>query len=185
LALGIRRRDPLRLVTASVFSAVFLRMIIPPTWDRILFHGIPLHALGIELLLIGALFEGNSARLIRRTAAALILVATVLASALPGLAATTWPTWIVPVYLTVLLAIGFLYAWVTWDWYVFSISGANATVALCILGAQYADYLQRTTGWSGAGSFLMGLGWFLLALVISATKAELPQRWLGRITSRV
>jgi len=49
---------------------------------------------------------------------------------------------------------------------------------------EFSAVLERILTWRGAGYFVAGLAWFLLAVLISASKAGLLRNWADLVPRR-
>jgi len=179
-AMGLWRRDSRRLFLAACFAALAVRHAFPLGTHGVYRTGLPLHLVGMAALLLGIVFQDEFARILRRAGTLALIVATLCAAALELPLPPTWPAWVNPAYLFGVMCVGIGYAWLVRDLFVVYAGASNTLVAGSAWAYQLAEYIRKATGWQGAGTFLLGLAWFALALFISAWKAGIPQRYLPR-----
>ncbi len=143
-------------------------------------HGglIPLHLLGAAVLILGATFDDALARVLRYSGAVLIVVAGIGALTIGSRLLDNPHGGLLVVYCAATIAVAAGYWYVSSNrWYL-----AAASVNLIGWAAVSGWHLH---GWLrpklvGANHIAAGLLCFLLALLISLIKAEMPQRWLAQ-----
>jgi hypothetical protein len=172
---GIRRRDSLRVFAAAVCAIVASRAALPAGADLVFRAFLPMHAVGLVILIVGAAFDDPFARRLRQ-AGVLLVVAAATAAVYPSLWPSSLPRWSLPVYLAALAGITFGYAYLVRSraWFFGGVAG------LCLFTGRLlydiTGYLKRIFAWEGAGWFVWGLVWFAVAVLISARKSGLMGR---------
>jgi hypothetical protein len=174
--IGIRRRDSLRVFAAAVCAIAAYRAALPAGTDLVFRAFLPMHAVGLVILIVGAVFDDPFARRLRQAGVLLVVAAAVIAAVDPSPWPTSLPRWSLPVYLAAIAGITFGYAYLVRSraWFF------GGIVGLCLftgrLLVEATAYLKRLFAWEGAGWFVWGLVWFTVAVLISARKAGLIER---------
>jgi len=129
----------------------------------------------VSMLVVGALFRDEFAWLLRLCGAPLIVLG--LLAGMTVAFRFHHPAWYLPSFVAALVAISWACAM------------ANrmrlyqlATLVVCTLGllgilAQTTMAVIQDSDWKGAGSFSLGIGWLLMAVLISSWKAG----WLNAV----
>lgn len=144
--------------------------------------------LTIAVLGVGAVFRDDFAWLLRIVGGPMLLLATIVGTVISHWAdqlAAIWYT-VAIVAITTVIAFAYsaavrmrLYQLCGWA------SGLLGTIAIIV---EAATMLVHESGWKGATSFSVGIGWFVLAVVISSWKAgwlrTLGPWFRGMLTSR-
>jgi hypothetical protein len=173
---GIRRRDSLRVFAAAVCAIAGSRAALPASADLSFRAFLPMHAVGLVILIVGAVFDDPFARRLRRAGMLLVTAAIATAALYPPAWPTGLPWWSLPVYLAVIVGITFGYAYFVQSraWFFGGVAG------LCLFTGRalydMTGYLKRLLAWEGAGWFVWGLIWFAVAVLISVRKAGLIGR---------
>lgn len=169
LARGLSRWDSHAVTVALVFAVAAL----VPTLQAALSPWTATMAVTFlmitALLGIGACFRDEFAWLLRVVGAPLMVVAM-----LGGMVAATvrdLPSWSLPAFACGLMGLALVSAIVLRMRLYFLSAAINALLGMIAALAEIGMALVRETGWKGAQSFSIGIGWFLLAVFISAWKA--------------
>lgn len=171
--LGIDRRDSRACLLATVCLLAMLRSFIPDDVSWIYRNLIPLHAAGGMCLVLAAVIHDPFAHVLRKLGVPLLVSATLAAAVSPAEPALGIPSWIIPIYLVLIVAITLAYAWFVHSRFYFLAAIANGLIASGRLLMEFTAMLERILTWRGAGYFVAGIAWFLLAALISASKTGL------------
>lgn len=179
LGIGISRENSFR-----VFLAVMLAIVTIHYSDSFE-EGIsdeirPVVSYGLflaSLLIIGAAFRDLFARALRWIAAPNLLVATIMGSVYSQNRSWDLPAWCGPVLVCGFTFIAFLYA------FTLSMPPYQLVGILCAMSGtvtlmtSYVVQLIRESGWRGGASFAAGIGFLLVAVLVSSQKAG----WLSGV----
>jgi hypothetical protein len=143
---------------------------------------IPLHAAGLALLAVAAVFDDGLARWLRKAGLPL-LVGAAFAACLPNVWPSSYSAWLSAAYLggVIGMAIGYSYLLRMPEYFYGGL--LNLTIGVGRLLYELSGYLKRLFGWEGAAWFVWGLVWFALAVLISARKAGITL-WMVRFVPR-
>ncbi|MDB5338428.1 MAG: hypothetical protein JWN70_4047, partial [Planctomycetaceae bacterium] len=125
----------------------------------------------LGILLSGLLFQDRAAKYWKQVGSALLAVNCLLAAVLPNLVEVNLPYGSLLAYCVVATSIAAAYAWVTRLFECRSAAAACMVFAAARLMLDSADLLKRSFHWDGALYFVVGLGAFVVAVVISAIKS--------------
>lgn len=176
-AIGLRRRHSRALFIAAVAAIAAFRSDFLGTAHWLYRDWVPIQILGLAVLGLGMVCRDRFANYLR-IAGLPILVSFALTTALwPVNLPANLPRWLPVAYQMALPAAMFGYAYAFRNpWYFFAGVGSSLVVAARLL-FDLTNVLQRDFGWKGAGFFVVGLVWFVLAVAISATKAGILARF--------
>ena len=136
------------------------------------------------VLFVGAVYRDDFAWLLRITGAPLIVIATLAGVVAAHRLVVTLPLWCVPSFVFTMAVTAFVYAVVV-RMRLYQLSGLlSASMGSLGIAIEMAVTVIRDSGWKGAASFAFGLGWFVLAVLISSWKAGWLQNigeWLSRM----
>ncbi len=175
---GIRRRDSLRVFASAVCAIAASRAALPAGADLVFRAFLPMHAVGLLILIVGAAFDDPFARRLRQAGVLLVVAAAATAAVYPAHWPGSLPRWSLTMYLAALAGITFGYAYLVRNrsWFFAGVAGVCLFTGRLLY--DITGYLKRLFAWEGAGWFVWGLVWFAVAVLISARKSGL----MGRIT---
>ena len=174
---GIDRRDSRSCLLATVCLLVLLRSFVPGDVSWIVRNVIPLHVAGGTCLVLGAVLHDRFAHILRKLGVPLLVTATLTAAFAPSEVTVAYPGWTVPAYLLLIVSITLDYAYLVHSRFYFFAALANGMIAGGRMLVEFSAVLERILTWRGAGYFVAGLAWFVLAVLISASKAGLLRNW--------
>jgi hypothetical protein len=177
----------LRFVSFSALAAALAliaacRASFLGTADSLYRDVVPAHLAGLAILTVAGLFDDYFARWLRKAGVPL-LVAAVFAASLPTALPARIPEWTPPAYLAGMIVLTFAYAYLIRSPAYFFAGLVSLVVCAGRLLYELSGYLKRLFSWQGAGWFVWGLVWFVLAVLISARKAGIVPR-LARLVPR-
>jgi hypothetical protein len=182
LATGLFRHESRRVMAACVFAVAALTPALNSVFGDSLAIAMATLLLLLSILVLGGLFCDEFAWLLRIIGAPLIVLAT-----LAGIAVACCldhPTTFLPTVVVTLAAMAWAYSLlISLRLYQLAavISATTGTIGIL---TEVTLMLIRDSGWKGAGSFSIGIGWLMLALLISSWKAGWLSNvgpWLGRM----
>jgi hypothetical protein len=168
---GIRYRQARELLPAGAAAILAARFDWLGDLHWIYRNGLPLQLMSIWLVILGATFDDAWGQRLRSIGLGCLIAGCVAAVFWPTELPAGLPWWTRISYLGVLVA-----ATLTCAYLIGSRSYFLAGVAMLIVSSGRALHvlsieLQRLARWDGAGFFVLGLVWLLIAVLISSTKA--------------
>lgn len=172
IARGVFRRD-----SHYVFTGCVLATLSVHTALNLAHFSVPVDAgssialIIAATLVVGACYRDDFAWLLRIAGVPLLVASTVSGTVSSYWYADSLPAWTIPLFVVVMTLIPFAYAIVVrMRLYQLAtlLSGSLGTLAALI---EFVVHMVRDSSWKGATSFTVGLGWFAIAVIISAWKA--------------
>jgi hypothetical protein len=175
---ALRRRSAGRSMLAACCVVAAATLDLRGTWFTA-YHGfIPIHLLLAYVLVVGAVFRGWMATLLQHLGAGLILAAGVAAMAIDPKMLGDPPPILLSFYPILAVAVAIGYGRLVGNrWYYASAAGILIGWPV-LVGWRGYQRLRRTM--PGLAYVVWGLFFFLIAMLISLTKAGLVERWLPR-----
>jgi hypothetical protein len=176
--LAIRRNESCRAMFASALLVAVASSLVDESWSVERAGVVAFHLGVVALLALGAFFDDDLGRRLRRGGAALLLAGSLMMlSDVPRFAfglPASWQ-WAYPVALA---AVAAGYGFLVGGWPFFATSGAILATVLALFGSRgYVILRQQVVG---LDRIAWGLASFLLAALISLWKAGLLQRWCAK-----
>ncbi len=183
LGLGLARADSHRVLVGLTIAIAASHLVLRP-WARIgileeaaVLSGLMLAA----ILFVGAVYRDDFATLLRISGAPLIVMATLASATVRLRFADTVPFWFVLVFVIMMVALAFGYAAVV-RMQLYQLAGVlSASTGTLGITIDVTVVLIHHSGWKGATSFAVGIGCFVLAVLISSWKAG----WLQDVAVRL
>jgi hypothetical protein len=173
---GLRRLSSYALFIAAVAAVAAFRTDFLGNAHWLYRDWAPVQVLGLVILGLGGLFHDRFANYLRKAGLLLLITSVLTAAVWPVDLPTELPGWARLAYLSTLLAATFGSAYGFRNPAYFFAGLGNSVVVAARLLYDLTGVLQRDFGWKGAGFFVLGLVWFVLAVAISATKAGILER---------
>jgi hypothetical protein len=172
LGLGTLRADSLRVFIGLTFGIAAVYFLTSATRSDLVVQMSVNGVLWlISILVVGAIYRDPFAWLLRITGAPLIVLATMACAIGHLTSSNSISTWILPTTSITLAAIAFAYRYMV-QMRLYQLSGLISAMLGCLDVVIHSTILLiRDSAWKGAGSFAFGLGWFVLAVMISSWKA--------------
>ena len=173
---ALRRSSAARCLLAACCVVAAASLDLEGTWFTAYRGVIPIHLLLASVLVIGAAYRGGLATLLQYLGAGLILAAGVASTAVDPRLLGDPPPIALTLYPAAAVAVAIAYGWLVGNRWYFASAAGILTGWLALAGWQGYRHLRRTL--PGLHYIAWGLFFFLVAMLISLTKAGLPQRWL-------
>ena len=186
LMLGLVRVDSHRVFVGlmSAIAALHFGLKLSGNMALLAEAALPLLLMLATVLFVGAIYRDDFAWLLRISGAPLIVIATLAGAVAGHRLADLLPSWCVPSFVFTMTVIAFAYAVVV-RMKLYQLSGLlSASMGSLGIAIEMTVTVIRDSGWKGAASFAFGLGWFVLAVLISSWKAGWLQNmgtWLRRM----
>ena len=173
---ALRRSSAARCLLAACCVVAAASLDLEGTWFTAYRGVIPIHLLLASVLVIGAAYRGGLATLLQYLGAGLILAAGVASTAVDPRLLGDPPPIALTLYPAAAVAVAIAYGWLVGNRWYFASAAGILTGWLALAGWQGYRHLRRTL--PGLHYIAWGLFFFLVAMLISLTKAGLAQRWL-------
>lgn len=177
--LAIRRRDPLRSVVAASCLIAAATLAVNERWPTIPAGVFAYHLTLAAVLFLGTIFRGGFASFLRGVAAVMLVGATFAALRLPGDPYLGISAQQLRLYALFAAAGALTYGLLTRTRTYQVIAALSAVGWLIVTGGEAYAVLRRTM--AGLDHIAWGMAFFLLAALISLTKAGVIQAWLERL----
>lgn len=182
-ALGIRRRSSAWCFAGSLAAVVALRATWLTDAGWLLRNAAPAHLVAAVMLLLGAIYRDDCARLLRKGGGCLLLLGACSAALWPSGYPHELSEGLRSAYLACVIATAFVYSWAFTSPFMFYVAAIGGFAALVRWLIELAHLLRAVWRWDGAAYFVVGLALFAVGVLISATKSGLVKR-LGRVVPR-
>ncbi|HUT13629.1 MAG TPA: hypothetical protein VMY42_24290 [Thermoguttaceae bacterium] len=135
---------------------------------------IPIHVSLAAVLLVGALFSDPFAKLLQRLGAALILLAGIAALVLDPQWLGHPPPMLLAAYPGLVIATAIVYGYLAGNRWYYAAASGNLICWLVVAGRHVYVHLRQTI--AGLDQIAWGIAFFLVAVLISLTKTDIPRK---------
>jgi hypothetical protein len=178
LAVGLRRASAGRCLLAACCLVAAASVQFQGTWFTAHRGLIPIHLLLAGVLLVAAVFRDRVAVFLQYLGAAALLAAGVASVAVDPQVLGNPPPLLLDVYPAAVIATAIVYGWLVGNRWYFASAGGVLAGWVALTGWQ--GYRRVRRAMPGLDYVAWGLVFFLVALLISLTKAGLGRRWWSR-----